>query len=204
MAAKSTGGSVLDRLSTVGRVGFALVFVLLIGGAYFVMFYQDVASAIEQSQQRSLDLGAELDRSEAAKAAYQKDLEEKARSEQEEREQKRVLPDESETPAFLASVQSVATISGVTLTSWSPMDETSLEFYAKIPMKLTLTGRFHQIAKFFYEVGHIDRIINAENIQIKSPKSTDDAVDVQVECLATAFRALSAKPATSGRQGARQ
>ncbi len=62
------------------------------------------------------------------------------------------------------------------------------EFYAKVPMKLTLIGKFHQVAKFFHGVGQLDRIINVEDIRIKNPKVTGDEVQVEVECLATAFR----------------
>jgi type IV pilus assembly protein PilO len=93
-------------------------------------------------------------------------------------------------PAFLSALQSAATISGVNLTAWSPSEQVAEEFYAKVPMKLSLNGKFHQIAKFFNNVGQLDRIINVENIQIKTPKMLGDEVSVDVECLATAFRSL--------------
>ena len=44
------------------------------------------------------------------------------------------------------------------------------KFFARVPMKLTLPGKFHQIAKFFYGVGQLDRIINIENIASASPR----------------------------------
>ncbi len=40
----------------------------------------------------------------------------------------------------------------------------------QVPMQLTLSGKFHQVAKFFHGVGQLDRIINLEDIQIKEPK----------------------------------
>ncbi len=72
-------------------------------------------------------------------------------------------------------------------------------------MKLTLKGKFHQIARFVYSVGQLDRIINIENINLKNPTSadSDDAV-VEVECLATAFRTAKANEGTAAnkrRQG---
>ncbi|HVY49319.1 MAG TPA: type 4a pilus biogenesis protein PilO [Minicystis sp.] len=191
MAAKpqAAGGSALDRLPPVAKVGVALLFVGLIGVLYFVVFYGDVDTQISQAVQREAQLHGELQKAQTSKAEYQKDLEEKTRREQTAREQKRILPDDPEMPAFLSALQGVATISGVNLTSWSPAEETVEEFYAKVPMKLTLTGKFHQIAKFFHGVGQLDRIINVENIRIKNPKANGDEVDVEVECLATAFRA---------------
>jgi type IV pilus assembly protein PilO len=60
--------------------------------------------------------------------------------------------------------------------------------------------------KFFYGVGQLDRIINIENIQIKKPSKTrGEEVEVEVECLATAFRAVKAgeTPLTGPRKGPR-
>jgi type IV pilus assembly protein PilO len=192
MAPKPTpaqAGSTLDRLPPIAKFGVGALFVLLVCVLYFVGFYADVASAIDGAIQREQALQADLGKAQASKEAYQKDLDEKTRREQLSREQKKILPDDSETPAFLSAIQSVATISGVNLTSWSPTEEIPQEFFAKVPMKLTLSGKFHQVAKFFFGVGQLDRIINVENIQIKRKKSGDE-VEVDVECLATAFRAV--------------
>jgi type IV pilus assembly protein PilO len=56
-------------------------------------------------------------------------------------------------------------------------------------MKLSLTGRYHQIAKFFHGVGQLDRVINMENISLVDPKPDGEDIVVKVEALATAFRA---------------
>jgi type IV pilus assembly protein PilO len=54
-------------------------------------------------------------------------------------------------------------------------------------MKLELSGRYHQIAKFFHGVGQLDRIINIENIAIRDPKRAGEDVVLKVDVLATAF-----------------
>ena len=61
-------------------------------------------------------------------------------------------------------------------------------------MKIDLTGKFHQIAKFAYELGKVDRIINVENIELAEPTVVGDEVVLKAKCLATAFHALT--PAT--------
>jgi len=201
----TASGVSLDKLSPLAKVAVGGLFVLLVGVLYFVIFYNEVDGQLSAAQQRQAALEAELAKAEISKAEYQKDLEEKTRREQLARDQKKVLPDDPETPAFLSSIQSVATISGVNLTSWSPMDEVQQQFYAKVPMKLTLSGKFHQVAKFFHGVGQLDRIINVENIQIKKPKTEGDDVVVEVECLATAFRSLRlAEEASKRKQGAQR
>jgi type IV pilus assembly protein PilO len=193
----AAGGSTLDRLPLIGKIGVGFLFALLVGVLYFVVFHGDLESEIEAAQQREASLQSELDKAQTSKAEYQKDLDEKIRREQLALEQKKILPDDPETPAFLSALQNVATLSGVNLTSWSPTEEQPQEFYAKVPMKLTLLGKFHQVAKFFHGVGQLDRIINVEDIHIKNPKFTGDEVQVEVECLVTAFRSVRAGEAAA-------
>lgn len=201
MAAKPAAaaqGSALDRLSTAGKALVGIIFVVLVGVLYFVFFYADLDSQIASSKQRFTALQGELKSAQESKEAYQKDLDEKTRRETLSQQQKKILPDDPEMPAFLQALQNTATISGVELTAWVPADEVPMEFYARVPMKLTLKGKFHQVAKFVYSVGQLDRIINIENINLKNPSSTEgDEVVVEVECLATAFRAVRADEASS-------
>lgn len=186
-------GSALDRLSPAGKFLVGLIFVVLIGVLYFVFFYAELDGQIATAKQRYTGLTNELARAQESKEAYQKDLDEKTRREQLSLQQKKILPDDPEMPAFLQALQNTATISGAELTSWSPADEIPQEFYARVPMKLTLKGKFHQIAKFVYTVGQLDRIINIENILLKNPVTGQgDEVVIEVECLATAFRAVRA------------
>jgi type IV pilus assembly protein PilO len=208
--APAASGSSLDRLPLVGKMGVGLLFIVLVGALFFVFVYEDLSSELSQAKTYEGQLRNELRNAQAAKEAYQRDRDEKIRSEARAEQTKKVLPDESETPAFLASLQQTATIAGVNLTSWTPVDEVPQEFFAKVPMKLTLTGRFHQVAKFFYQVGQIDRIINMEDIQLKTstaaggPARPDEEArepEVNVDCLATAFRALRLGDAQAKRKG---
>lgn len=208
MAAKpqaAPAGSALDRLSPVGKGLVGLLFVALVGVLYFVFFYADLDAQISSSKQRTSTLTDELRRAGQSKEAYQKDLDEKTRRETLSQQQKKILPDDPEMPAFLQALQNTATVSGIELTSWNPADEIPQDFFARVPMKLTLKGKFHQVAKFVYSVGQLDRIINIENIQLKNPVSSDgEEVTVEVECLATAFRAVRAGEAAAAskrRQG---
>ncbi len=196
---KSTGG--LDSLSLAGKVTVGFVLMLMAAAAYFVIFFGEVSTSIDQKTQEFAEQRARLDEAEAAKREYNKDLAKKARHEALARKQKKMLPDEAEMPTFLSTLQSVATISGVTLASWKPKDEVAEQFYAKLPMELKLVGKFHQIAKFFYGIGQVDRIINMENIQLtvhqdagaaKAGNTQSESVLVEVTCLATAFRSRAA------------
>jgi type IV pilus assembly protein PilO len=204
---RKSGGGSLDNLSLTGKVMVGVLFTLMVGVAYFVVFYGEIDGQIEGAQNALIQKKAALEKARDADAAYNKDLTELERRRQLERKQRNILPDESQAHAFLSAIQTVATISGVQLTSWTPQDEEAQEFYAKVPMELKLSGRFHQVAKFFHGVGQIDRIINMENITIKvkaSAKPADDArpgeesTALEVQALATAFRALKSGETAGG------
>jgi type IV pilus assembly protein PilO len=197
-SAPAQGGSTLDRLPPLAKVGVGFLFVVLIGLLYFVVFYSDVDNDLTSAKQNEVLLTSQLTEAQTSREEYQRDAEEKTRREQQARDQKKILPDDPETPTFLSTIQDVATTSGINLTSWSPTEQVPMDFYAKVPMKLTLNGKFHQVVKFFYGVGQQDRIINVEDIQIKKAKAADD---VDVECLVTAFRAIRAGE-TPKRRGA--
>jgi type IV pilus assembly protein PilO len=197
-------GSTLDRLGALGKILLTLFFLGLVVGAYFMIFYADLDGQINQEVQKVSKMETELRKSEEARGAYQKDSDEKTKCELAEGESKKVLPDDPETPALLLALQGVATVAGVKLTAWTPQEEFPLEFYTKVPMKLTVTGRFHQLARFFHGVGQLDRVTNMENIVIKSlaKSKEDENSDLSVECLATAFRANAAVAAAAAAPGA--
>lgn len=180
----------LGRLPTAARFGIGIGVAVLVAVAYYVVFYGDLASQIEVAHGREGQLRNELSEARKAEFAYQKDLAELTARQQRQRELNKVLPTSGEYPAFLSAVQNVANVSGVALTAWAPNPEVAEQFYSRIPMRIELSGRYHQIAKFFYGVGQLDRIINIENISLTDPKTVGEDIVLHAEGLATAFRAL--------------
>jgi len=193
MAARESG---LSRLPLLAKVGIGAGLLVLVGVAYFVVFYGDIASNIKAAEGQETKLRGDLADARKVEFAYQKDLQELTERQQRSRELEKILPTTTEYPSFLSSLQAVANVAGVTLSAWTPQQELTEKFYARVPMKLELIGRYHQIAKFFYGVGQLERIINMENIALTEPKkdarpAVGDEVPVKVEALATAFRAVS-------------
>ncbi len=189
--------SALAKMPLPARIAVSVGLLVLGALAYYVVFYSDVSTHIERTKAERAGLQTELADAKKAEAAYQKDLEELAKRRERERELNKILPATTEYPAFLSSVQSVANMSGVDLTAWTPQPEVREDYYARVPMTVELTGRFHQIAKFFYGIGQNDRIMNMENISLSSPEVVDQDIYLKVEGLATAFRAISAEEASA-------
>jgi type IV pilus assembly protein PilO len=192
----------LNRLPIVGKVGVGAVFCVLLGIAYYVLLHTDVAARIDRERARTAELQTELSKVKQSQASYFADRDELAMRQQKQRELNKVLPTETEAATFLSALQAVSNISGIDLKAWAPMEEVPQTFYAKVPMKLAITGRFHQIAKFVYEVGKQDRIINMENLELGDPKVEGEDVILKANCLATTFHLLKKAAPPPGAPGA--
>jgi len=183
---------IMARYPRLAKVGVGVLFTALIAVAYFVLFYDEISEAIAKQKRDEQTYRADLARVKQAEFEYHKDLAELTERQQRQRDLNKILPETTEYPAFLSALQGVANISGVALQAWTPQEEVLQKFFARVPMHLTLQGKFHQVAKFFYGVGQLDRIINVENISLSQPKTQNDELLLKVDCLATAFHTIPA------------
>ncbi|MBX3199000.1 MAG: type 4a pilus biogenesis protein PilO [Labilithrix sp.] len=188
----------LNRLPIVGKIGVGTLFCVLLGVAYYVLLHTDVAARTDRERSRTSELETELSKVKQSQASYFADRDELAMRQQKQRELNKVLPTDTEAATFLSALQAVSNISGIDLKAWAPMDEVPQTFYAKVPMKLQISGRFHQIAKFVYEVGKQDRIINMENLELGDPKIEGEDIVLKATCLATTFHLLKPGAAPAG------
>lgn len=186
----------LNRLPIVGKIGVGAVLCVLLGVAYYVLLHTDVAARTDRERAKTAELQTELSKVKQSQASYFADRDELSMRQQKQRELNKVLPTDAEAATFLSALQAVSNISGIDLKAWSPMEEVPQTFYAKVPMRLQITGRFHQIAKFVYEVGKQDRIINMENLELGDPKVEGEDIILKANCLATTFHLLKPKAPT--------
>jgi type IV pilus assembly protein PilO len=64
------------------------------------------------------------------------------------------------------------------------------EFYARVPLELTMLGSYHNVAVFFDKISKLDRIINILNFSMGDVKDKGAETVVKTSCLATTFRFL--------------
>ena len=193
MAAPTAGGFSLSKLSLAAKVGAGIFLFMIVGVLYWVVLFTDVSAKIDTAVRNAAELQSKLVAQQQAQASYLVDRDELVMRQQRQRELNKVLPADTEAAAFLSSIQQVSNVSGIDLKGWKPEEEQTQAFFAKVPMRLDLSGRFHQVAKFMYEIGRLDRIINIENIDLKDPKLEGDDVVLNVKCLATTFHSLKPK-----------
>jgi type IV pilus assembly protein PilO len=100
------------------------------------------------------------------------------------------LPEKREIPELLSSISSKAQQSGLDVLLFRPRAESYQEFYAEVPVDITVKGNFHNTVSFFDEVGRMDRLVNIDNIGFKNPTVSGDNVVLETTSVATAFRFL--------------
>jgi len=172
--------------------GKALVLVgvlALLGAAYYALVYSTTSSDLQSAQQQQKQLQDQIRDAERREKQYLELTQELANREVADRQNRRILPEDAEIAAFLQDLNRVAELSGLTIRLVEPRPEQRQELYSKIPVVLALTGRYHQMGKFFYNVSKLDRAISLENIRMTQPKllpSGEMLIDVDVR--ATTYR----------------
>src|SRR5262249_52684481 len=100
-------------------------------------------------------------------------------------------PDQKEIPDLLMNISNKARESGLDILTFRPKAEAPQDFYAEIPVDVSVRGGFHNLVSFFDEVGRLNRLVNINNIDMKNSKPNDDAVVVDTTALVTTFRFLT-------------
>jgi len=91
------------------------------------------------------------------------------------------LPEQKEIPHLLTSVSEAGRSAGLNFILFEPMAPVPREFYAEIPVKIAVEGRYNDIAVFFDSVAHLPRIATITDIAIK--KGAEKGTLLQADCL---------------------
>ena len=125
----------------------------------------------------------------------------------------RQLPGRTEVPSLLVDISQVGVGAGLEEKLFQPADEIKKDFYAELPIKIRLTGSYHQMGEFVSGVAALPRIVTLHEIKIR-PDSKDAYDVLSFELTAKTFRYLDdaevaaekgkAAPAKKGRKGKAQ
>jgi type IV pilus assembly protein PilO len=172
------------------KIGILVVIIILVTALYYSFLYIPRADEIAKLSD-SVEIARNEKSVKAQKAAnlprLKKDLQ------QLDAELKKAvaqLPDKREIAELLSSISAKAQQVGLNVLVFRPRGETYQEFYAEVPVDITVKGNFHNTVSFFDEVGRLNRLINIDNIGFKNPTVTGDNVVLETTSVATAFRFL--------------
>ena len=118
----------------------------------------------------------------------------------------RQLPGRTEVPSLLVDISQVGLSSGLQEKLFQPMPEVRKDFYAELPIKIRLTGSYHQFGAFVSGIAALPRIVTLHDISI-APESKDAGADrLTLDVTAKTYRYLDdAEMAASdkGKSGAK-
>jgi len=174
---------------------FLIVFVLLAGiaGAFYFFVFMPKMNEYRVLVKRSETLQAEIVQKKSIADNLGRFREEYEKMQQRLQESLKELPNDKEIPELLTSISSIANQNQLEVKKFQPGGEVAKGFYAEVPVVLTLTGRYLDIGKFFFDVSEMPRIVTVGNIKMKTAGGKPAGhMLVSVDCQATTYRFLSA------------
>ena len=79
----------------------------------------------------------------------------------------RQLPNETEIETLLTDISQTGISAGLDIDYFKPEGLRPKEFYSEYPIKLKVTGRYHEFAEFISGVAALPRIVTVQDIEIK-------------------------------------
>jgi type IV pilus assembly protein PilO len=181
--------NILER-PTIQKIGILVVTVILVSALYYSFVYSPRSDEIAKLAD-SVEIARNEKSAKQLKAANLARL--RRDIEQLEMQLKKAvaeLPDQKQIAALLLNISAKAQQAGLDVLLFRPRAENFQEFYAEVPVDITVKGNFHNTVSFFDEVGRLDRLVNIDNIGFKNPTISGDRVILETTSVATAFRFL--------------
>jgi type IV pilus assembly protein PilO len=101
----------------------------------------------------------------------------------------RQLPGKTEVPNLLVDISQSGLSAGLQEKLFQPQPEQKKDFYAELPIKISLTGSYHQFGEFVSGIAALPRIVTLHDIEIKSVNK--DAYDqLTLDLTAKTYRYL--------------
>ena len=164
--------------------------VVLMTAANFFFVIQPLEERMESQRAEQHKLELEL----AEKSEIAQNLNERRREmdvlEQKLAEALTELPENKDIGELLEQLNDIGKKSGLEIARVEPGPETvgKGDFFARIPIKMQVSGNYHEIAMFLQEVSNMRRIVNVNNIKLDGAKVKNEKVVLNSSFLATTFR----------------
>lgn len=101
----------------------------------------------------------------------------------------RQLPNRTEIETLLTDISQTGISAGLDINYFKPEGLNPKEFYAEYPIKLKVTGRYHEFAEFVSGVAALPRIVTLRDFIIK-PASKTGGVKLEMELTAVTYQYL--------------
>lgn len=173
----------------------AVILASIAGAFYFFAFLPKMEQYKELAKQGEA-LQAEIVQKKSIADNLGRFRDEYEKMQQRLQESLKELPNDKEIPELLTSIAAIAKQNNLEVKKFLPGNEAAKGFYAEVPVGLILTGLYHDVGKFFFDVSEMPRIVTVGNIRMKTDGGrVAGKVLVSVDCQATTYRFLNATQA---------
>ncbi len=173
-------------------VAIILLSALVLFGGYW-LHTQDQLAELERAENKEQEL-KETFKMRQHKAinldAYKKQMEEMERS---FGAMLRQLPSKTEVAELLVDISQAGLANGLEFELFKPLNETPVEFYAELPINVTVTGVYHDFGRFISDVAALPRIVTLHDIQISPSNKKDGEGSLVMSATAKTYRYFEEK-----------
>jgi type IV pilus assembly protein PilO len=189
----------LSKVPPRQKILLAVLFCALVVSGYYYLYYREASQRIGAMETQLAGLQAKIREQQAIAGNLRSFQEEVQRLEAQLSLLLEQLPNSAEIPSLLKSVSDLGKESGLDFLRFAPSGEIRKDFYAEIPVSISVNGDYHSFALFSDRVARYPRIVNLSNITFSSPKPAgDNLVLVTVNCTATTYRFLDQQAGAPG------
>ena len=113
------------------------------------------------------------------------------------------LPEKEEIPSLLTSISDSGQQVGLGFLLFEPKPERAKEFYAEIPVAMSIMADYHNLAIFFDQVARLSRIVNIRDIRIGHTKSKNSN-ELSTKCTAVTYKFIETPPKKKSKKKSRK
>ncbi|RKZ77591.1 MAG: pilus assembly protein PilO, partial [Gammaproteobacteria bacterium] len=96
------------------------------------------------------------------------------------------LPRKSEVADLLIDISRTGLVNGLVFQLFKPEGERPVDFYAELPIKMKVTGTFHQFGEFVSAIAALPRIVTLHDFTLTPP--TEDTGKMTMDITAKTYR----------------
>jgi len=166
-----------------------IVFIAVLGLGIWFTIVKDRHPQLVRLQQDEETLRVTFENKQRKAANYDQYKAQLAQIEQSFGTMLRQLPGETEIPSLIVDVSQTGLAAGLREKLFQPQPEIPRDFYAEKPIKIRLSGGYHEIANFVSGVAALPRIVTLHDINI-TPEGDDNFDQLSLEVTAQTYRYL--------------
>ena len=143
--------------------------VLVIGAILFAGFKTDIENlraTIDQEKSKEVTLLSSLDGKQKKAANLEALKVQMQEMQQSFGDMLRQLPNKTEVAGLLVDISQTGLAAGLEFQLFKPGSEIPSEFYAELPIQISVIGNYHQFGEFISGVAALPRIVTSHNINI--------------------------------------